>query len=281
MVSFLSFPGCINKTLFFSSSKHTSSQMDLSSLEGPPIHDPRFTISPNLPHIRLDAAPPSHSTSIPPERRLPSRPASTDNTPLHGIYYHAHDPARPSRHSLGIIHRGSRRRRSLGDRVSRGGTLLPQTQAGLGHRWRLPYTYTPNHADTNTHTNHLAQPPNSNPNPAGQLVWLETENMWIVADELPATQGPDSRFYPSHHITTHHYQPDPVDFGPWTDPPPDDDLPPSYESHYFDRVLVVQPVVEREAPPPPPVVVGDFRLRGDTSRWTDVARRVNRASCSS
>lgn len=269
--------------------------MDLSSLEGPPIHDPRFTIAPanqTAPRIHLDSAPAYQING----RRRPSRPASAEIiTFQHGRYY-AQEPNRPlpTRRSVNVIPPRSRRR-----------SHSPCANFSLRHphpqpsnSWRFPCSPGPAREASSFTPNPALAHPRGLRNP-GHLIWLDDENMWIVSDNsqrvsssqnvnpnlCPRPQPYNQRHYQQRQ--QQHQQRSPIDILPPLDPhqwTEDDDLPPSYESHYFDRVLPVQPLPPPPPPPPPFVTepdrpaVGNLRVGGDTSRWTAVARRVNRAS---
>ncbi|RJE26449.1 hypothetical protein PHISCL_01250 [Aspergillus sclerotialis] len=255
--------------------------MDLSSLEGPPIHDPRFTIAPshpNLPRIHLEYPVSSQNHT---ERRLqqilPTRPASADTIPFQYGRFRNRDHLTPrqsssSRRSLSTISLRSTRRSSLSNRSPGSDFLHGRAQNDYRRS---------QHGDSSS----LDIPPNPHllpqPQPQrtmGELVWLENENMWVVSEplSLPLSSGPPNSYPPAQQRSPTLAMPT-IEPQPWMDETLDDDLPPSYESHYFDRVLTVQPR-ETEPEPEMPVqdapVIGTATTQPDTSRWTAVARRV-------
>ena len=254
--------------------------MDLSSLEGPPIHDPRFTISPahpNLPRIHLEYPVSSQNHT---ERRLhqilPTRPASADTIPFQHGRFQNQDRLTPrqsfsSRRSLSTIAPRSTRRSSLSNRSPRSDFFQSRIQNDYR---RSQHGY----------SSSLDIPPNSHllpqPQPqrtVGELVWLENESMWVFLEPLPVSlsSGPRNSYPPAQQRSPARPTPT-IEPQPWMDETLDDDLPPSYESHYFDRVLPVQPRETESEPemPVPAPVIGTATTQADTSRWTAVARRV-------
>ena len=263
-------------------------QMDLSSLEGPPIHDPRFTILPclpNVPRIHLEHRVSSQTRAERTVHRvLPTRPASAEIPFQYGRFHHQDrlTPRRPSsnRRSHSTNTPRSTRYIGLNDGYPRGYYFHPPIQ-----NRRFPHGY----------SSSLDIPPNPHlppqPHPqreAGQLIWLESEGMWVATgDPSPFSSDPRNSYpYPYPYPRSQPPSPTPalpsIQPQPWMDESLDDDLPPSYESHYFDRVV---PVWSREEPEPEPQMpvmggpaIGTATTQPDTRRWTAVARRVNRAS---
>ncbi|KAL4871750.1 hypothetical protein BDV12DRAFT_163770, partial [Aspergillus spectabilis] len=236
--------------------------MDLSSLEGPPIADTRFS-SPassanNIPHIRLE-----HDLSpvSPMETRrwdLPPRPASASAIPTRSKY---------------------------SDTGSNGfwQSINPNDNPASYQRHHQYRSLRPGvNQPTNTLSPSPSRPPRTHSNSVSaphQLVWIESEQIWILTAitsmSTPAPhQRPHSSLSPmfssgaadrggalSHSRSMGSYS-SANHFG---DLEPDD-LPPPYEQHIFDQPLgPILPAVTRVRPEEVP---------HHGSRWAAIGRRV-------
>ncbi|KAH1487967.1 hypothetical protein KXX57_003346 [Aspergillus fumigatus] len=136
----------------------------------------------------------------------------------------------------------------------------------------------------------------SAPNRPRRLTWVESERIWIVTS--PSTGSPTtSSTWGDVNWSAAAYRPPPLQHSRSMDmtlthsqahlPPDDDDLPPPYERHYFDRPLPhLQPQAGMD------LSVGGSAYSQNTSldsgqrhthshntrasRWTEIARRMNR-----
>ncbi|KAL4896618.1 hypothetical protein BDV59DRAFT_198976 [Aspergillus ambiguus] len=253
--------------------------MDLSSLEGPPIRDSRFTTpswGESAPRIQLDTSviSPSHSDGgyeVDWDRGLsglPPRPASTDNniaSPRHHRYSMIESsPTRPMRDLAPSIasHTPPRPRSSHASRPS-------QYQSTLSAAQPPP---APSSSTERRHPTRLQSHSFSSPH---QLVWLDEENIWVLVGTDPATTTSRSTSRPGlprlrtsandDTATLRIAQPHPPSLSHARSmetffannemmSPNYDDLPPPYERHIYDQQLAVGAGV---------------------SRWANVARRVN------
>lgn len=192
--------------------------MDLSSLEGPPIHDPRFTITPTVPistststfptpAIRLDR-PPLHEERL--HRALPRRPASAETPPrerFHSSRNHTRPTLRivtPASSGLG----GSRgewpRPRSLEFRPNPGvaATYFPSSSSSFscssGHLHpnpgAVPRSVSGPGPGMDPDQGQVQRPspspgfrPSRGPRSASHLVWIESERMWVVTERVPGS----------------------------------------------------------------------------------------------
>ncbi|RMJ21782.1 hypothetical protein PHISP_07344 [Aspergillus sp. HF37] len=266
--------------------------MDLSSLEGPPIHDPRFTITPNHNIPRCpDPVRSQHRHDQSPGRLLlhptppPARPRSADSPRRHQTQNTEANTNTNTRPRLGLITPRVTRPRSLDSRDNgswQRNLCLPV------NRNRPPYNHFRDRTTTapspppNRHTvlpraQLQPQPHHHDPSRTRDtLVWLEDQQVWITAGSPSHDPGPQNLLhpYPYPHAqyqsqSQSQFQPRPRSLSD-SHPAPtntttntnalieDDDLPPSYESHYFDRVVcadggAVQVVVVPQAGP----VAGD------------------------
>jgi hypothetical protein len=157
--------------------------MDLSSLEGPPIENPRFSVSPNPtnPRIHIHSPPPDTSiTNILVWKPLPPTPASTHPTPQ-WQYQRRSDwlsgPSLDPNLRRSPAHRG---RRS----PSPSQELFPDYHP---RQERPSSSLTP----ANFRSNSLPRRPQT----CQPLVWLEDEQYWIIGDR-PRTPDPQTRNRP-------------------------------------------------------------------------------------
>ncbi|CEN60000.1 hypothetical protein ASPCAL02441 [Aspergillus calidoustus] len=275
-------------------------QMDLSSLEGPPMLDNTFS-SPALsthsvPHIRLEDVTSPVSPLDSNSWDLPPRPASTSAIPPRSKY--------PNISSNGFwqsMHPDSSSASNHVTTAPRSHPAEPSSHAA---------SYRPSTASNlNTHTNtsvglstaisspqptrSIARPHSSSLSTPHQLVWVESEQIWILT-----TRTTPSTLTPPHHLHPHYRShpslapaPNPsfatrtgapstlshsrsmelnsstsiTEF--WGDINDPEDLPPPYEQHIFDRPLgPILPAVRRV----PREEVQQIR----ESRWSAVGRRV-------
>ncbi|KAI9934266.1 hypothetical protein ASPWEDRAFT_170107 [Aspergillus wentii DTO 134E9] len=251
--------------------------MDLSSLEGPPINDPRFTIPSPSPRRRY--------MNIP---RVQLEHVSLAQTPLDRTHHQ----------QRGIIP----------PRPSSAGSLLPQNKHSSRDRAHHARC---NRSNGNLHPTwpcgHHLSPDTVHLHPSEarlqsqrvyQLVWLESERIWAMVECSSSSGCPDRSESPSpplprpansvpaspvssatipSNASTTTLAPPPTVTSPPRYPLPslihtqsmDDRLwedmldqgkegPPSYENHYYDRFVPPMRSAVRE------------------SRWTEIARRINR-----
>ncbi|KAL4736172.1 hypothetical protein BDV11DRAFT_21240 [Aspergillus similis] len=234
--------------------------MDLSSLEGPPIADTRFSnlaqAAVSIPQIRLDTTLSPMSPLGPDSWDLPPRPASTSAIPPRNKYSHTTSNSFWQSMHPNITEQNFRTppNQSPNPGPSRGGSHLTTTLA-------------PSPRSSRPHSNSVSTP--------HQLVWVESEQIWIVTARTTTTLVPHERsrsslsnFGPSggmasisHSQSMNHYNS--TDLLADTD---HDDLPPPYEQHVFDQPLgPILPAVTR-------VNHEDLPQRG--SRWAAIGRRV-------
>ncbi|KAF9886927.1 hypothetical protein FE257_010668 [Aspergillus nanangensis] len=271
-------------------------EMDLSSLEGPPIHirDQRPSVpswgGSVVPHIQLDTSvlsPSLSETDCEPDwdrgvSRLPPRPASTD--PVLPVPRHHHRYSTIETNSF----------RSPGDYLdARGSHYAPMNNhAGIAVSSPRPQSSHSSHPALPHH----GPPPSSHASPSlrrpsirhhshsvsspHQLVWLDTEKIWVLTTPAPVSTPGDwpsrrplpppimtnmntpatSNIYPTAHsqpTTLPHTQSMETYFANNDLMSPDyDDLPPPYGQHMYDQQLA---------------------SGAGVSRWTAVARRVHGA----
>ncbi|KAL4919319.1 hypothetical protein BDW62DRAFT_199929 [Aspergillus aurantiobrunneus] len=240
--------------------------MDLSSLEGPPITDSRFS-SPtpsttNIPRIRLDNTFSPVSPLDSNHWNLPRRPASTDaipprnkysNTESNGLWQNIHPNCSNNNNS-------SSSRTNF--RTPPNQSLRPGLSRGPSH---FTDTLSPAHRPSRSLSNGASTP--------HQLVWVESEQIWFLTTGATAptsiphqglqpprlnpglTGGGASRLMDRFASTN------------YLEDTETDDLPPPYEQHVFDQPLgpIVQPVT-RARPEEVP-------HRG--SRWAAIGRRAS------
>ncbi|KAJ5084525.1 hypothetical protein NUU61_009104 [Penicillium alfredii] len=272
-----------------STSKQPSSKtpaMDLSSLEGPPMLDPRYIVPPAEETSRVPYHPPSPSPSPssssfaqanqnlrPYPKPLPPQPARTRSiSQRHPAHRHA---SRPSNGSSDLSRRGGalqrtpaqRGRRSLSEELQFGELPAAQEQGQHQQREHAPLETPISPCSTLPFSPCTTLPfsPCSPQNTAARrvstassLVWLDNEERWMVAaDSAPLSrrQTRDSHQLPlclptlsDHRLLERS----------------DDDLereehPPTYESHEFSPTHV-------------------FRLNNDVWGWSAMARRVRQLS---
>ncbi|KAL4761586.1 uncharacterized protein BDW70DRAFT_44496 [Aspergillus foveolatus] len=234
--------------------------MDLSSLEGPPIADTRFSNvtrgAVSIPQIQFDTTLSPVSPLGPDGWDLPPRPASTSAIPPHNKYSHTTSNSFWQSMHPNVTERNFRTppNQSMNPGPSRDSSHLTTTPASSSRSSR-------------PHSNSVSTP--------HQLVWLESEQIWIVTAQTNTTLAPPERSHSSlsslgpsrgmasisHSQSMNNYNS--TDFLADTDP---DDVPPPYEQHVFDQPLgPILPAVTR-------VNHEESPQRG--SRWTAIGRRV-------
>ncbi|KAH2659996.1 hypothetical protein KXV79_005938 [Aspergillus fumigatus] len=259
--------------------------MDLSSLEGPPVYNPGVAepaCNMSVPQIHFE-----HPFFTSPE---------TDGL-------HLQRPASADAHAL-------RRTKYLNPAYIRH-TAQPRLRVQAGPPIQLDSTiqssdspnHSRNHSHSHSHSSRSYRHSNSDlsgfssaPNRPRRLTWVESERIWIVTS--PSTGSPTtSSTWGDVNWSAAAYRPPPLQHSRSMDmtlthsqahlPPDDDDLPPPYERHYFDRPL----------PHLPPQAGMDSSVGGSAysqntsldsgqrhthshntraSRWTEIARRMNR-----
>ncbi|KAL2826077.1 hypothetical protein BDW59DRAFT_161199 [Aspergillus cavernicola] len=245
--------------------------MDLSSLEGPPTLDTRFSsfapTTTSVPHIRLHHVHNPMSPVSPVDSNrwdLPPRPASTSAIPPRNKY--------PNTGSNGFWQ-----------------SINPDDYtSNFPHSYQNQPSHGVSHATSQSTATcsspSASRPPRTHSNSIStphQLVWLESEQIWILTTRsTPPTPAPHRRprsslspmlnagpatgrqASQSHSRSMDLFSTDyPEDLEP-------DDLPPPYEDHFFDRPLGhIMPAVTRVPPQEIPHVRG--------SRWAAVGRRVS------
>ncbi|KAL5001517.1 hypothetical protein BDV10DRAFT_7927 [Aspergillus recurvatus] len=235
--------------------------MDLSSLEGPPIADTRFS-NPgqgaiSIPQIRFDTTLSPVSPLGANGWELPPRPASTSAIPPRSKYSHTTSNGFWQNMQPNVTEQSFRTppNQSLNSGLSRGVSHLTTTLA-------------PSPRSSRPHSNSVSTP--------HQLVWVESEQIWIVTARITnptsapyerprsalSSPGPAGGMASiSHSRSMNQYNTS--DLLAATDP---DDLPPPYEQHVFDQPLgPILPTVTRINPQ-------ELPQRG--SRWAAIGRRV-------
>ncbi|KAL4975004.1 hypothetical protein BDW66DRAFT_138308 [Aspergillus desertorum] len=235
--------------------------MDLSSLEGPPIADTRFSNpaqgAVNIPQIRFDSTLSPVSPLGANSWDLPPRPASTSAIPPRSKYSNTTSNGFTQNTHPNIIERSFRTPPSQ--------SLNPGLSRGVSH---LTTPLAPSPRPSRPYSNSVSTP--------HQLVWVESEQIWIVTarttssppapHERPQSSlsnpGPVGRMASIlRSQSTNQY--DLTDLLANTAP---DDLPPPYEQHVFDQPLgPILPAVTR-------VNLEELPQRG--SRWAAIGRRV-------
>jgi hypothetical protein len=239
--------------------------MDLSTLEGPPIHDPRFTITPNhnIPRRPVPVRS-QHRHDQSPGRLLlhptppPTRPRSVDSPRRHQSQNAEANTNTNTRPRLSLITPRGTRPRSLDSRDNRSW----QRNLCLPVNRNKPYSHFRDRTPPPPPNRHMLLPnPQSHAQPQPRhhpsrtrdtLVWLEDQQVWITAGSSSHDAGSQNLLhpYPYPHAQSQ-FQPRPRSLSD-SHPAPttnttantntnalieDDDLPPSYESHYFDQVV--------------------------------------------
>ncbi|KAJ0419067.1 hypothetical protein BJY00DRAFT_314324 [Aspergillus carlsbadensis] len=271
--------------------------MDLSSLEGPPMLDSRFS-SPapsthSVPHIRLDGVTSPVSPLDTNSWDLPPRPASTSAIPprskcpnisSNGFWQSIHPDSRSASNHRTTVPRSHLAEPSSHTAPYRSSAARnPITQTNTGAAISSPQ---PTRPITRPHSSSLSTP--------HQLVWVESEQIWILTTRItpPSTLTPPHHLHPQYrpHLSlapvpnpsfatgrgtpstlTHSRS---MELNPstsitefWGDVNDPEDLPPPYEQHMFDRPLgPILPAVRRV----PREEVQ--QIRG--SRWAAIGRRV-------
>lgn len=244
--------------------------MDLSSLEGPPLYDDRFSAPVDVPLVEIDESSCLSSHAIP--SSLHDRGTTTSTTLAAAI-----EEIESSLHTA----RGRENSRETIDQ--------PRSHSALSLTRSYEQQPTTTLRPSRSHPN-LPSSPSSDSNPStgenqsgylriianDHLVWLEDEKVWIKLGS-PAGSG-NTRSQNSNcsstqndhtNTDTHTYYPANQDlpdpallqyYDPYANEFEDpDDLPPSYESHGFVQTRTGQPVAAHD------------------SRWMAVAQRVGRA----
>ncbi|PYH37912.1 uncharacterized protein BO87DRAFT_373562 [Aspergillus neoniger CBS 115656] len=273
--------------------------MDLSSLEGPPIADTRFTVSPrraNVPSIRLDTSTPVSPISPLTPHDLPPRPSSTDAifSPVSeaeysfALFHHHHEPE----DNLSFYQRcHSPQPPVTADEHEYQQQSRPQPTLNLPppppsssfslHPWssrtRSVSDLTPHQSpspllSTTTTTTVTTQAVTTTITTEGnRLVWLEHEKLWF----LKPSSCPSPHLSPDYAVTTR--------------PTPDAHYAPYRPSSFHGQVHLAALAQRRDVPPPygrhilnrplPPLPTDDDEDEGSSgSRWTAVARRRARAN---
>ncbi|KAL4790734.1 hypothetical protein BDV19DRAFT_393791 [Aspergillus venezuelensis] len=239
--------------------------MDLSSLEGPPITDSRFS-SPapstfNVPHIRLEntfspVSPMESSTYD-----LPPRPASTSALPPLS--------KNPNTSSPGFYQTLHPNNTERSFRTPPNQSLNPGISQRVSHFTASTNTHSPTPRTSRPYSNSVSTP--------HQLVWVESEQIWLLTTRSaspplePYQRPTSSRSNPSSsswgassHSQSMGLYPS-MDYALDADPT---DLPPPYEAHVFDRPLGSSvPSTTRLQPQQPPAP--------RRSRWDAIGRRVS------
>ncbi|KAB8236383.1 hypothetical protein BDV23DRAFT_182598 [Aspergillus alliaceus] len=250
-------------------------QIDLSSLEGPPIiHRPHSTnpySEGNLPSIQLDYS----ALPLEPFNGMPShppRPASADPVPS------CRDKSPSIGSGVNWLHRGRAN-------VQRPANLVPENDArhgGSGRRIdyssaRRPNSHLGHFSPFNPHPEEARYPFGQSASPSNQLIWDDRRNIWVRADTaMPtpsyptianlSTRRSDTRQVPTltHSRSTNTY------FSNNSDRDADiaSSPPPPYEQHRFDQPISSLRVSPGEHP---------SRTAAQDSMWAAVAgRRVHR-----
>ncbi|KAL3463867.1 hypothetical protein BJX64DRAFT_114104 [Aspergillus heterothallicus] len=278
--------------------------MDLSSLEGPPMLDCRFSsAAPSthsvIPHIRLENIQSPVSPLDSNSWDLPPRPASTSaiipprsKYPSTGFWQSMHPAGSSSSNHVTSAPR-SQPMQSTGYTAS----YRPSSSSGSNSHNNATGPLTSASTTTLLSTSQPTPRPTTRPHSSSysnphQLVWIESEQIWI----LTTRTTPPSAHAPHHH---HHRSrsslapaPNPnfaagagttglshsrsMELYPsastsitefWGDATEPEDLPPPYEQHIFDQPLgPILPAVRRV----PREEVQ--QIRG--SRWSEIGRRV-------
>lgn len=223
--------------------------MDLSSLEGPPIPDTRFTVQTSIPTPSIASIPSIHiDIAIDTDTRPSTSDAFSRLNHKYNNYYNQNtdmDTDMPM---------------AAGRGRSRNDNSRPTL---LGEPW----------AETETRPRAVSNPPSlcrgGHHQQTNRLVWLERERMWIVRPANTTTGTDTSKGRTSYSRSTSHL-PLPTSFydlGMGIDD--DGDSPPAYGNHYEDRILASRPMASDR---------GQTQGRGaGLSRWGAIARRLNRS----
>lgn len=221
-----------------------NNKMDLSSLEGPPIHNPRITISlsPNYNIPRRPVPTPSQGCEHAPCRRRPTptppRPVSVDSRGR------CQDEERDARARLSVPPL----------RITR-----PKSADGRDTRFAQSDHLHPSGHNRNRFYRD-PQPQLRNTRVRDTLVWMERQRVWVAsnrAPRLPQSQC-QSQSRPRSHSDSPRSQ---TNINGLIG---NDELPPSYENHYSDRVVHVTDA----GLVPVPAVAGRGRVSSqDRLRW--------------
>lgn len=262
--------------------------MDLSSLEGPPINDPRVVVIPEymdeLGRVRLEPPTPvSHHNPHPSRlwRSLPPRPASAEPTPTspHDHYHYHHNPlaqeTRPPHFRADTSLSDGQLRRAPAQRGRR--TPSPEIDMDINLHMELHIERRGTPHDERSRSRPLARALSPTPlnleisaydRQSGRgrrtrsccpLVWVEAEERWVVFGPFPHNQQDLQQQQQQQQQSRTP--------GPSIERTPDSywglggneelaEHPPTYESHGFSPTYVT-------------------RLGG---RWDAVARRVHLSS---
>ncbi|PYH43200.1 uncharacterized protein BP01DRAFT_105214 [Aspergillus saccharolyticus JOP 1030-1] len=248
--------------------------MDLSSLEGPPIADFRFTVSMESskdimtdPRIRIDTGLAS---------ALPRHPASACDSPRPKADYHS---SATHEQSPRVCRRCHSRIVSTGD-LDISSPHEARSPTSLYPSLNLPppppassFAYSPWASRSRSMTDLTLQPTHSTgPLPreppvqqASQLIWLESEALWVLKPCSSSSSAPylsPLTPRPMHSSTRSAAHPSyPSVFDGYASDSDYPDQPPPYEQHVYDR----------------PFAPFSDRARADgsgrRSRWSAVARR--------
>ncbi|GIJ84338.1 hypothetical protein Asppvi_003178 [Aspergillus pseudoviridinutans] len=210
--------------------------MDLSTLEGPPIRNPRLAEpagNMSVPQIHLD-----HAFFASPETErfhLLQRPASAD----------AHALPRRTKYLNPACIRHTARPQL---RVQAGPAVEPDSTARFSSSHNLSHGHSHSHGHSYRHSNSDLSSFSSARSRPRRLTWVESESIWVVTS--PSTGSPtSSSTWGDVNWSAAAYRPPPLQHSRSMDMTPThsqshpepDDLPPPYERHYFDRPLPLLP----------------------------------------
>ncbi|KAJ5587035.1 uncharacterized protein N7459_002800 [Penicillium hispanicum] len=219
--------------------------MDLSSLEGPPVVNPRLDIPQDPTIIRVQEEPPTPQSAADARhfilsKPLPSRPASADPCPSRQPNLRPENTRLNT--SAGISHVDCHLRRAPARRGRQNSVddMLFDEAPGEAHPRPSDYFISASH-----------EPQLWRSRSCSPLIWVEEEGMWVVADSPPSeTISQTSTSRPSLRLHTWMTR-------PWErQSHRSDHDPPPYDSHAFR----------------PPAM---RRGNGVMSRWTAVGRRMH------
>ena len=227
---------------------YTQYKMDLSSLEGPPISDGKFTPQVRyhqpdtyIPSIRVDYA--DHDTSL---RRY--KRTDDHHTPRHGSghYYRNTDYRDVSS--------------STGPRLSPGDNSTTNSMSTVhAQRPRARSNPPPQQRQPGTASDGRPSTPN-------RLVWIDSQQTWLLIGSRVDMGQPQLQPQPQPRQQQHHHH-----------QVLDADRPPSYGNHQRDRILAMQPMGRRSRDEDEEEYECEERGAGlSRSKWGAVARRVNR-----
>ncbi|RAL09953.1 uncharacterized protein BO97DRAFT_151311 [Aspergillus homomorphus CBS 101889] len=234
--------------------------MDLSSLEGPPIADSRFTVSlesskeyMTVPRIHLDTGLAS---------ALPHRPASACDSPRSKSDYCSY--VIPQRQESSLCHHCHVRIHSAAS-LSTSSPCGTRPSSSPYSTLNLPppppsssFAYSPWASRSRSMTDLTLQPtyvssqcPRESPaQHANQLVWVESEELWVLKPPSPSSSAPylsPLAPRPMQSATRRSTHPaSPSAFDGYASDSDYSDQPPPYEHHIYDQPFVPLPDRVRE-----------------------------------